>query len=139
MNIRLAREHDIEIVECFFKDHLHPDNQAVYSGEFLCPSGVRAAIKRRQVIVAEDGELIVAALRFYLRKRDKTASLYQCAIKEGFRRRGLLRMMLQLIGETKVISLCPQDIPFNDYYRKTGWTLLKSDATFNYWEFLPRG
>lgn len=52
MQIALANPMHISEVVTFFNKNLDCNNNAVYSEEFLCPLGIKAAIKRKQMIVA---------------------------------------------------------------------------------------
>jgi diaminopimelate decarboxylase len=68
----------------FFNENLDRNNSAVYSEEFLCPLGIKAAIKRKQMIVATVEGQVVGAFRFYRKKTQNKISLYQFAISEVF-------------------------------------------------------
>lgn len=136
MEIRLATYRDIDRVISFFEENLSSDNDAIYSEEFFCPLGVRAAIRRNQLIVAVEDSAIIAAVRFYRRKTKKVTSLYQFAIGISYRGKGLLKKMLELICDTEIVALCPKTSSFNAYYQKTGWILKESDGSYNHW-YLP--
>lgn len=117
----------------FFTKYLDASNPAIYSPEFFCPLGVKAAAKRGHIIVCLDKNYIVAALRVYPRKKDTIVSLYQFAIHENYRGQGLLQKMLKFTGFNKFEILCPKYIAFNFFYQKTGWVLTHSDDKYNYW------
>ncbi|WP_213092182.1 GNAT family N-acetyltransferase [Bacillus sp. FJAT-49736] len=122
-------------VVSFFKNHLERNNSAVYSEEFLCPLGIKAAIKRKQMIVAIVDGQVVGAFRYYRKKTTKTISLYQFAICEKYRGQGLLKKMLETINDIPIIALCPTESGFNDYFWKTGWHLQAHNPEFNRWHF----
>lgn len=131
--VRFAQPRESAQVIAVFERNLTRDNDAIYSDEFLCRSGTRAALKKNQIVVALADNTIVAALRFYKRKRERITSLYQFAIDVPYRGRGLLMKMLALIRDTNVVVLCPRGSSFNTYYEKTGWTLSGDDGTHKHW------
>ncbi|MCM3238870.1 hypothetical protein M3589_14190 [Heyndrickxia oleronia] len=65
MQIALANPTHMSEVVTFLKENLDRNNNAVYSEEFLCPLGIKAAIKRKQMIVATVEGQVVGAFRFY--------------------------------------------------------------------------
>ncbi len=101
--------------------------------EFVCPDGIRAAVYRQQIIAALDNGIVVAALRFYIKKNRETASLYQFAIQEPYRGKRLLAQMLGLLEIPHVLAQCKEDSIFNDYYMKTGWTRIKTERNLTTW------
>ncbi len=87
----------------FQKRYLIVDDKDLSSREFLCPLGLRAAVKRKEVIVAlEEDRSIVGIARIYISKRHGHASLYQFAINEDYRKTGLLKKMLNLVSNPVV-------------------------------------
>ncbi|MCH7322089.1 GNAT family N-acetyltransferase [Solibacillus sp. MA9] len=135
MQIALANPTHISEVVSFFNENLERNNSAVYSEEFFCPFGVKAAIRRNQMIVATVEGQVVGAFRFYRKKTQNRISLYQFAISEIYRGQGLLKKMLKTINDLPIISLCPTDSDFNDYYDKSGWYLQEQNEEFNVWIF----
>lgn len=131
----IASPTHISEVMSFFNENLDRNNSAVYSEEFLCPLGVKAAIRRKQMIVAIVEGQVVGAFRFYRKKTQNRISLYQFAISENYRGRGLLKKMLKTINDLPIISLCPTDCDLNDYYYKSGWDLQEKKQGFNVWIF----
>jgi len=103
------------------------------SPELFCPVGLRFAIKRNQVIVAHENDQIVAMARFYITKRYGHASLYQFAIADEFRGKGLLMKMLDIINTDKIVYKCLIESSLNEYFLKTKWTLSSQDDNFKYW------
>ena len=75
MRIVLANPTLISEVVSFFNENSDRINSAVYSEEFLCPLRIKAAIRRKQMIVETVEGQVVAAFRFY-RKKHKTKYLY---------------------------------------------------------------
>ena len=135
MQIILANPTHISKVVSFFNENLDHNNSAVYSEEFLCPLGIKAAIRRKQMIVAIVEGQIVGAFRFYRKKTQNKISLYQFAISEIYRGQELLKKMLKTINDLPITSLCPTDSYFNDYYAKSGWYLQEQNEAFNMWVF----
>lgn len=134
IKIRLANKDDTSQVLSLFEKYLSPDNDALYSQEFFCPFGMKAAIKRNQMLIACDKHKIVAAARFYKRKRGKKTSLYQFVVDVNYRGKRLLSKILDLIRDFDITALCPKTSDFNNYYRKTGWVLSKeNNEKYNYW------
>ena len=135
MQIALANPAHISEVVSFFNENLERNNSAVYSEEFLCPLGVKAAIRRNQMIVATVEGQVVGAFRFYRKKTQNKISLYQFAISEVYRCQGLLKKMFKTINDLPIVALCPTDSDFNEYYYKTGWNLQEQSDEFKIWVF----
>lgn len=136
MRISLANPTNISEVVSFFNGNLDRNNSEVYSEEFLCPLGIKAAIKREQMIVATEDGQVVGAFRFYRKKTQNQISLYQFAISENYRGQGLLTQMLNTINDVPIISLCPTDAYLNEYYSKSGWVKQEDQSgKFNVWVF----
>lgn len=77
MKIELAKNNFTEPVIRFFDKHLDKNNSAIISREFFYPLGIKAAIGRNQIIYCLENDKIIAALRFYPRKKDNIVSVYQ--------------------------------------------------------------
>ena len=135
MQIALANPTHIPEVVSFFNENLDSNNIAVYSEEFICPLGIKAAIRRKQMIVATVEGQVIGAFRFYRKKTQNKISLYQFAISEIYRGQGLLKKMLETINDLPIISLCPTDSNLNNYYDKSGWYLQEQNEEFNVWIF----
>lgn len=135
MQIALANPMHISEVLTFFNKNLDCNNNAVYSEEFLCPLGIKAAIKRKQMIVATVEGQVVGAFRFYRKKTQNTISLYQFAISKEYRGQGLLKRMLKTINDLPIIAFCPTVSEFNDYFHKTDWELQQQSEMFNVWVY----
>jgi hypothetical protein len=127
MNIEIATVSNTSEVIRFFNKHLSIDNEAVYSPEFFCPDGVKAAVRRGQVLIASNDKCIIAALRFYKRKTKDSISLYQFAVDQQYRGKGLIQHMLKSLDSCTIEVLCPAISDFNIYFVKTGWTTLDSN------------
>lgn len=139
MKLKIADVFNTREVVHFFSRHLIRGNDGVSTSEFFCPDGVKAAVRRGQVLLALHDKHVIAALRFYRRKTKNSVSLYQFAIDLPYRGQGLLREMLQSLGPVPIEYLCPPKSSFNDYFDKTGWILLESDYKYNRWVFNPGG
>jgi predicted GNAT family acetyltransferase len=135
MQIALASPTHISEVVAFFKENLDRNDSAVYSEEFLCPLGIKAAIRRKQMIVAIVEGQVVGAFRFYRKKTQNKISLYQFAISEVYRGKGLFKKMLKTINDLPIVALCPTDSKFNDYFHKTEWELQGQNEEFKTWFF----
>ncbi|MFC0274730.1 GNAT family N-acetyltransferase [Metabacillus herbersteinensis] len=135
MQIALADITHAPQVVSFFKKNLDRNNSAVYSEEFLCPLGIKAAIRRKQMIVAIVEGQVVGAFRFYRKKTSNSISLYQFAINEVYRGQGVLKKMLKTINELPILALCPIESKFNEYFYKSGWHLQEQNVEFRVWAF----
>ena len=135
MNIQLARTNHIPSVQSFFQKHLAREMEGIYSDEFVCPLGVRAAVQRQQMLVAVVNDEIVGAIRFYPKKTVRKVSLYQFAIDERFRGRGVLQQMLAQCRDTPIHALCPVESSFNTFYEKAGFQLREQGNEFKEWVY----
>lgn len=132
--VKHAEEFDLFEVLDFFNRYLQRDHDAVPNAEYFCPDGVRAAVRRRQVMIALVNHRIIAACRFYKRKTKESISLYQFAVDPKYRGHGVLKEMLSLLSLPIEVD-CPVESAFNSYYVKTGWVLLERKKTCNRWGF----
>jgi predicted GNAT family acetyltransferase len=135
MQITIANPTHISEIVIFFNENLDRNNSAIYSEEFVCPLGIKAAIRRKQMIVATVEGQVVGAFRFYRKKTQNKISLYQFAISEIYRGKGLLKVMLNTINDLPIVSLCPTDSKFNDYFYKTEWELQGQNEEFKTWVY----
>lgn len=135
MQITLANPTHISEIVSFFNENLDRNNSAIYSEEFMCPLGIQAAVRRKQMIVATVEGKVVGAFRFYRKKTQSKISLYQFAISEIYRGKGLLNKMLRTINDLPIVALCPSGSPFNDYFHKTDWELQSINEEFKTWVF----
>ena len=101
--------------------------------------GVKAAIRREQMLVALDHNQVVGAIRFYKKKTKEEISLYQFALAEPYRGLGLLCKMLHTINGAPIYAKCPVQSGFNEYFSKTGWQLKARGDTYNNWMFIGNG
>jgi hypothetical protein len=134
MEIVHADHQMVPELRLFFGKYVDVSNDGVYSQEFICPDGIKAATQRGQVIAAIDEEQVIGACRFY-KKKTHEVSLYQFAIRERYRGLGVLIKMLEKTEAPGVTAKCPVNAQFNNYYRKTGWSLLKTENGFMHWRY----
>lgn len=132
MLIRPAAISEVQEVISFFDLHLAGSPTIKEMPELGCAMGVRAAIRRDQLLVAFENEYIIAALRFYRRKRDGGVSLYQFAVKPEFRGRHLLNALLKTL-DADITAQCPKSDALNGFYQRNDWVLSGADERFNYW------
>lgn len=135
MQIQLANIVQTPQVIAFFRKNIERHHSAIYSEEFVCPLGVQAAIRRKQMLIVLDDVQIVGALRFYPKKKANTISLYQFALNEMYRGQGILKKMLQTINDMPIIALCPSASEFNNYFYKSNWHLQEQNPDFTTWIF----
>lgn len=130
--IQKAKIKHIKQTITFFEKHLK-NNSNIYNLEFLCPLGIKSAIYRNQIIIALEKDQIIGALRYYKRKTKNKISLYQFAIEQKYQGKNLIKKMLKLTKAQNIESMCLKNKSLNNYYKKTGWKLDKTDEKFNYW------
>ncbi|MER2169762.1 MAG: GNAT family N-acetyltransferase [Psychrobacillus psychrodurans] len=135
MRIVIAEPAYIAKIVAFFQENLDPNSIEIYSEEFVCPLGIQAAIRRKQMVVALVDGRVVGASRFYRKKTANTISLYQFAVCTEFRGTGILKKMLLFIMDAPVVVLCPVASDLNNYFLKTDWMLQKKTNDFNTWVF----
>lgn len=133
MEFRLAQIEEVGAVRAFFARNLPRGGDAVYTEEFYCPLGIKAAIQRKQLLVGIESRQIAAAVRFYPKKNGEI-SLYQFAVEPAFRGMRLSRNMFDHLRQGRsMISLCPQTSEFNHYYERTGWQQDGLQGTLKRW------
>jgi diaminopimelate decarboxylase len=110
MQIALADTTYAPQIVSFFKNNLDCNNSGIYSEEFLCPLGIKAAIRRKQMMVGIVDGQVVGAFRFYRKKTSNSLS-----------REGLLKKMLKTINDLPVLELCPiESNSMNSFTRQVG-------------------
>lgn len=133
--IKYAEKINKKAVIDFFADNINEDNDWITSCEFRCPFWISAAINRNQIIIIVYWDEIVGWLRFYPRKKEDIVSIYQFAIDERFRSKWLMKEMLKFSWYNSFESVCNIESNFNNYYIKQGWTKIKTDDNYNYWNY----
>lgn len=103
---QLASPKHVPAVEMFFTRFAAAIRESAVSDEMLCPSGIRAAVARREVLIGVAEETIVAAARIYRRRTREALSLYQFAVSESFRRQRLLLRLLSIVEPLVVEVIC---------------------------------
>lgn len=131
---RLATVSDTSAVIEFFSQQLQDIEIDLAFREFTCQLGLRAAIRRKEVLVCVDQDCLIAAARFYRRKRDHRISLYQFAVDPNYRGLHLISHLLMLL-DADVIAKCLKQANLNYFYQRNGWSLIDTDNRFNYWLF----
>ena len=135
MHIRQAHPLMTQEIVQFFQKYIAENSDLIANREYICPDGTRAAVRRNQILVALDGDVIVAALRFYPKKSTQTISLYQFAVAKNYRGKGVLYTMLQYLSEYPIEVLCPIHASLNTYFSKTGWQHTGQFKGCNRWEW----
>ncbi|CCF12914.1 hypothetical protein BLGI_808 [Brevibacillus laterosporus GI-9] len=64
MHIRQAHPLMTQEIVQFFQKYITENSDSIANREYICSDGTRAAVRRNQILVALDGDMIVAALRF---------------------------------------------------------------------------
>jgi len=92
--------------------------------------------------VEKDGEIVGAALANHCVRKPQT-TLYELAVLPEYRRQGIATKLLNQLSRDsphdKLIAKCPVDLPANEFYKITGWTLIETedgkDRELNVWEY----
>lgn len=134
MKITYANIEEYESINIFFDENIIKADFPEHYYEYFCPYGLKAAIKREQVIVLKDDDKILGALRFYPRKKEKLVSLYQFALSEQVRWKGILEKMLKFTWYNNFWFQVFIDMSLNYYFEKKNWSLNKTEKEFNYWQ-----
>lgn len=102
-----------------------------------------AQCKEKELYTVEkDGMVVGSALANHCVRKPQT-TLYDIAVLEEYRRGGIATDLLnQIIRDTphdKIRAKCPVDLPANEWYSRTGWTLLRTDdgkdRKLNVWQY----
>jgi len=79
------------------------------------------------VTVERAGEVVGAALANHCVRKPQT-TLYELAVSQKARREGIATRLVQELAvespHEKIIAKCPADLPSNQFYNQTGWTLI---------------
>lgn len=134
MKITYASQEDLENLISFFETHIIKTDFSEYYYEYFCPYGLKAAIKREQVIVLKNEDDIIWAMRFYPRKKENLVSLYQFALSKQVRWKGILEKMLKFTWYSCFLFQATKELKLNNYFQRQKWELSKTDDNFNYWE-----
>lgn len=134
MKITYASQEDLKNLISFFENHIKKADFSEYYYEYFCPYGLKAAIKRWQVIILKLDDNIMWAIRFYPRKKENHVSLYQFALSEQVRWKGILEKMLKFTWYSYFWFKATTDLELNSYFQKQKWELSKIEERFNYWK-----
>jgi hypothetical protein len=132
LQLHLAEQCQSDDCVDFFAAYL-PRADSEIEPEFLCPSGVRAAIRRREIVVLLDEGQVVGAVRFYLQRRRPIISLYQFAIAPPYRSRGLFPAMLEPLRDRVILTRFPASAVVNRYLKKAGWYFERQFNGRSFW------
>ncbi len=117
-------------MQIFYKQKKYLDKTEIINKEFLCPFWVLGAIKRQEVVILEEKEKILWAIRFYKRKKENIISLYQFAFLESLKNRKVLAKMLEFISWEIFETECFLDSETEKFlqnqdfkYYKTKWKI----------------
>ncbi len=119
---RVAQPADADRVVSFLARY-HIDIAAgTTTPECLCESGTRAAVRRKEVLVAISASRVIGAARIYRRKKISRVSVYQFAVDEDFRGLHVIEELLRLCDDAVFEMTVPRNAPINGYLRSSGWT-----------------
>lgn len=138
LEFSIARPDQASAVVAFLSAHKEAIESSAPSGEFTCESGNRAAVQRQEVLIAMLNGSVVAAARFYRRRRADRISLYQFAVCEGLRGHGILQGLLSLLGgDTPIDAKCKADAVINEYFSSAGWVETAHYTGHRVWTLSP--
>lgn len=113
---------------------------------FVLRPALEKAIVDQEIFVAEIDDRVVGFVHYHHR-RDQQTTLYHIAVDEPYRRLGIGQALLTALGDEAyslnkalVLLRCPQNLPANHFYGKSGFTLLRVEngkrRALNVWSFL---
>lgn len=102
-----------------------------------------AQCREKELYTVERGrEVVGAAIANHCVRKPQT-TLYDIAVKDGYKRSGVGTELLErLVRDTphdKIVAKCPADLPANDFYESTGWSRIDTEdgkkRALNVWEY----
>lgn len=118
--IRPALLDDIDAIKQLADSHKHELG-------FLRRPALLEAIKRQELLIAENGAGIVGFVE-YRHRRDQQTTLYNVVVAPGSRQRGIgQQLVVNLEKEAKrqekswILLKCPEDLPANTFYEHIGY------------------
>lgn len=95
----------------------------------------RAQCEAKDLLVETDGGEVVGALLGNHCVRKPQSTVYEIAVAESHRRHGLGEQLVAAFATESphdtLVAKCPIDLPANQFYNQTGWTLQTVNAGKN--------
>lgn len=122
ITLRKAVLEDLPVLKTLTDAHRHELG-------FVHHQALLRSIKKKEVIVAQNTDKLVAFVEFHHRK-DQQTTLYHIAIERHYRRQGIGQALITALiedarkKEKNFIQLkCPKDLPANIFYEDIGFEL----------------
>ena len=117
MEIRPLKLEEIDKAYILFNKY------SVEVGYVMKPS-IREAVFQGNIIGAFEDKLI-GVCKFNVRKKDKTLVIYEIAVDEAYRGKGIAREMIMTLLQIcdRIMLKCPVDNESNYFYKKIGFKL----------------
>lgn len=140
--IRKATLADLDAIKAIADLHRHELG-------FVMRPALARSIERGELIVAANSTGLIAFVEYHHR-RDAQTTLYHIVVAPDYLRQGIgQRLIEQMVNEARAsgkefIALkCPAALPANDFYARTGWSLVGCEAgksrPLNLWRLVLAG
>jgi GNAT superfamily N-acetyltransferase len=104
----------------------------------------RAQCREKDLVTETRDGCVVGAVLGNHCVRKPQSTVYEVAVHQDYRRRGIATQLLERFAEEspheKLVAKCPQDLPANRFYAGTGWEKVDTEAgksrPLNVWEKL---
>lgn len=127
IDIRKATTEDLDAIKSLADAHRHELG-------FVRHPALSKAIERQEVLVANNGQILVGFVE-YRHRQDTQTTLYHVVIKPEYRRRGIGRALLNVLkaeseakGKSNIYLKCPEDLPARHFYKKIGYQLVNKES-----------
>jgi GNAT superfamily N-acetyltransferase len=124
--LRQATLADLDTIKSLADDHRSE------LGFVLRPALARS-IERSELVVATNTTDLIAFVEYHHR-RDAQTTLYHIVVAPDYHRQGIGRWLIERLADEaraagkEIIALkCPANLPANDFYAHTGWSLAGSE------------
>jgi len=99
---------------------------------FVLRPALVESIEREEVLVAENHQGLIGFVEYHHRQDDQT-TLYHVVVALGHRRQGIGRRLIERLadearaaGKEFIALKCPSTLSANEFYARTGWSLIGS-------------
>lgn len=124
MQITMANLKDLEDIKAI------ADNNKIELG-FLIRSAIKESILEERLCVSKNGGEIIGFIRFRHRK-DNVTKIYDMCVRKENRRQNHGKKIIDFLkahsrckGKTEIQLKCPENLDANNFYRKTGFELIR--------------